>query len=257
VLNPTRCPTWASSSCLASFRCRSDRRAGSWSGCGTQPAGAPAAARVYDLTRGFAKASRATYLAPLVAAEWAAAVDDTDRLGSTARGKAGRRGRPPADRRRAQRQHVRRESGSVATSRTPRMRQMFPISGALKAVRSAGSSRCGGMGRGCPSGRRMSCWWMSASASAARPLARRESRGAGGDLPAARAAAPGPWALYLASAAALTWQAGASPARGRPAGMITINDGAAGRRARARGTVRCSPKGVLKGSDPGLSDTSG
>jgi hypothetical protein len=194
---------------------------------------------------------------PLVAAEWAAAVDDTDRLGSTARGKAGRRGRPPADRRRAQRQHVRRESGSVATSRTPRMRQMFPISGALKAVRSAGSSRCGGMGRGCPSGRRMSCWWMSASASAARPLARRESRGAGGDLPAARAAAPGPWALYLASAAALTWQAGASPARGRPAGMITINDGAAGRRARARGTVRCSPKGVLKGSDPGLSDTSG
>ena len=50
--------------------------------------------------------------------------------------------------------HFRARSGgnrrSVATSRTPRMRHNPPMSGAITAVRSAGSSRSGGMARGRP-----------------------------------------------------------------------------------------------------------
>ena len=45
---------------------------------------------------------------------------------------------------------------SVATSRTPRIRQTRPTSGAINAQRSAGSSRYGGMPRGSPSARRIS-----------------------------------------------------------------------------------------------------
>ena len=45
---------------------------------------------------------------------------------------------------------------SVATSRTPRIRQTRPTSGAINAQRSAGSSRSGGMARGSPSARRIS-----------------------------------------------------------------------------------------------------
>ena len=80
---------------------------------------------------------------------------------------------------------------SVATSRTPRVRQSPPMSGAIKAVRSAGSSRSGGTGAAVPSARRMSWWWMSASASRPGRPAPRAAPGAAGDLPAAPAAAPG------------------------------------------------------------------
>ena len=45
---------------------------------------------------------------------------------------------------------------SVATSRMPRRGQSLPMSGAIRAVRSAGRSRSGGMARGRPSARLMS-----------------------------------------------------------------------------------------------------
>ena len=52
---------------------------------------------------------------------------------------------------------------SVATSRTPRSGQSLAMSGAIRAVCSAGRSRPAGMARGCPRARRMSWWWMSVS----------------------------------------------------------------------------------------------
>ena len=57
--------------------------------------------RVYDLTRSFAKAPGATYLARWSLPSGRLLLNDTDRPGSGARGEADRRGRPPAGRRRA------------------------------------------------------------------------------------------------------------------------------------------------------------
>ena len=54
----------------------------------------------------------------------------------------------------------RRPSRSVAVSVSPRMRLAAPIVGAVLANSSTVASRCGGICRGRPSGRRMSCWWI-------------------------------------------------------------------------------------------------
>ena len=84
--------------------------------------------RVYDLTRSFAKAPGATYLARWSLPSGRRLSTTTDRLGSGTRGEADRRGRPPAGRRRAQRQHVRRAARSAvcARSRSRRRRQRRP-----------------------------------------------------------------------------------------------------------------------------------